>query len=69
MVKILIVGNINVSNYIVPYEDCWIGAGRWKQNEMDGRERRDDRKLALTFDRGSWQVFREFARQVVWALL
>lgn len=65
MVKILIVGNINVSNYIVPYEDCWIGAGRWKQR----RERRDDRKLALTFDRGSWQVFREFARQVVWALL
>lgn len=65
MVKILIVGNINVSNYILSYEDRWIGAGRGKQR----RERRDDRKLALTFDHGSWQVFREFARQVVWALL
>lgn len=65
MVKILIVENINVSNYIVPYGDRWIGADRGKQR----RERRDDGKLALTFDRGSWQVFREFARQVVWALL
>lgn len=28
------------------------------------REGSSDRKLALTFDRGSWQVFREFAQTV-----